>query len=140
MRNLTHGILDPVPSTLALLENGDLDLRSGRGPVVVSGARAAQSFLIAIFNTNAGEWGYNRDFGVSYNTGVLGRYFDDTASAGIYAAAASSAPGVAPVPTSAVTFFEADSSTDLSTRKLTAKISPVVPLDGDTFDFLAVSP
>jgi hypothetical protein len=128
---LTRGILDAVPSTLALLDNGDLNLRGGRGPVVVSGALAVKSFLIAIFNTNTGEWGYNREFGVSYNTGVLGRYFDDTTSAGIYAAAASTAPGVAPVPTSAVTF-----SLNPQTRKLSATISPVVPLAGDAFDFV----
>jgi hypothetical protein len=128
---LTRGILDVVPSTIALLENGDVDLRNGRGPVVVSGALAVKTYLIAIFNTNAGEWGYNLFWGVSYNTGVLGRYFDDTASAGIYAAAASSAPGVSPVPTSAVTF-----SIDPQTRKLSAAISPVVPLDGSSFDFI----
>lgn len=116
--------------TLALTESGDLDLRGGLGPVVVSGAEACRSFLLAIFYTQAGAWPFNRSFGVPYQDEILGKYFDDVAAAAIYADAASNAPGVATVPSSSVTFV-----VDTRTRQLSATIDPVITLSGDSFSF-----
>jgi hypothetical protein len=121
-----------MPTTLKLTPGGDLDLRNGRGPVLVTGAEAAQSELIAIFLTQAGEWGYNLEFGVRYNEAILGKFFDETTTAAsTLAADASSAPSVSPVPSGNVTF-----AFDDQTRTLRATISPVLPRgDGDPFAF-----
>lgn len=119
-----------MPTTLAVTADGGIDLRNGRGPQLVTGAEAAQSFLRARFATRAGEWGYNLEYGIPYNDAILGRYFDDIAAAAIYADQASRPRGIAPVPIGAVTF-----SVDLSTRELSARISPIRLTNGDTLDF-----
>lgn len=119
-----------MPTTIALTSDGGIDLRSGLGPALVSGVEAAQSFLTARFNTQAGEWGYNLEFGIPYNEAIMGRYFDEIAAAAIYADQASQAPGVSPVPIGAVAFSE-----DPASRELTATISPVHLVNGDSFDF-----
>jgi hypothetical protein len=120
-----------MPTTLKLTPGGDLDLRNGRGPVLVTGAEAAQSELIAIFLTQAGEWGYNLEFGVRYNEAILGKFFDETTAASTLAADASSAPSVSPVPSGNVTF-----AFDDQTRTLRATILPVFPRgEGDPFAF-----
>lgn len=119
-----------MPTTLAVTADGGIDLRNGRGPQLVTGAEAAQSFLRARFATRAGEWGYNLEYGIPYNDAILGRYFDDIAAAAIYADQASRPRGIAPVPIGAVTF-----SVDLSARELSARISPIRLTNGDTLDF-----
>ena len=121
-----------MPTTLALTADGGIDLRGGCGPKLVSGVEAAQAFLIARFRTNAGEWGFNKSWGLPYNDAILGRYFDDIASAAIYADQASQPRGIAPVPLGAVTF-----AVDPSTRELRATISPVRLLTGESFAFEA---
>jgi len=85
-----------------------------------------------VFATNAGEWPFNLEFGVPYNEGLLGRYFDETAAAAILAAAAEQAPAVAPVPIGNVTF-----SLDDETRTLRPTIAPVYTIGGESFDFTA---
>ena len=119
-----------MPITIALTAEGGIDLRGGRGPALVSGADAAQSFLVARFLTQAGEWGYNLEYGIPYNDAILGKYFDDVAASAIYADQASQPRGIAPVPIGAVTFI-----TDPSTRELSATISPVRLTSGESFTF-----
>ena len=109
-----------MPTTIKLNADGDLDIRGGLGPAVVSGTDAVGTYLIARFSTNAGEWGYNLEFGLPYNDAILGRYFEDAVASGIYASTASACPGVLPVPFTAVSF-----SIDPDTRKLSAVVSPI---------------
>ena len=98
--------------------------------MLVSGVDAAQSFLTARFLTQAGEWGYNLEYGIPYNEAILGKYFDDVAASAIYADQASRPRGIAPVPIGAVTFI-----TDPATRELSATISPVRLTSGESFTF-----
>lgn len=109
-----------MPTTIALDDSGDVDLNGGLGPSLVSGVDAVRSFLIARFNTQAGEWGYNKDFGLPYNEAILGKFFDDVAAAGIYAQQVSRAPGVLLVTSGAVAF-----SLEPNTRKRSAVIDPI---------------
>ena len=118
-----------MATTLALTADGDLDLQGGCGPLLVSGVEAAQTFLIAKFATQQGEWGFNLDYGLPYDA-LLGRYFDETAAIGIYADAVSETPSIAPLPTGAVTF-----TFDPASRTRTITVTPIRLYTGDSFDF-----
>ncbi len=120
-----------MPTTLALDDDGDLNLQNGLGPFLVSGVDAVKCFLFARFTTQAGEWGYDKTFGMPYNEAVTGRYFDDVAVAGIYADQATHTPGTMPTSIHSITF-----SIDPETRKLSPLISPVrLAVTGEPFDY-----
>jgi len=118
-----------MATTIALTEDGDLDLQGGRGPLLVTGVEAAQTFLIAKFATEQGEWGFNTEYGLPYNA-LVGRYFDETAAIGIYADAISETPSIAPLPTSAISF-----AVDPVSRKRTVTATPIQLATGESFDF-----
>jgi hypothetical protein len=120
-----------MPLTLRRTDSGDLDLRGGRGPELEDGAEAAKAQLLATFLTQAGEWPFNLVFGVDYNGAILGKFFDDTATAALLAAKASEAPAVSPVSAGNVSFV-----LDPDTQTLFPTISPVYPINGgESFDF-----
>ena len=123
-----------MPLTLQMKQNGGLDLRNGRGPLLVDGAEAAQAQCIALSRTQEGEWAFNLQFGIPYDSALLGKFFDDATSAQILAAEFSDLPTVSTVAADAVTFTE-----DLDTRTLGYVISPVYPVQGESFAIEASS-
>jgi hypothetical protein len=132
MRQLTRrGILAIIVPTLKRTDQGGIDLRGGLGPQIATGADALKSRLISRFAIPRGAWPFNKSIGPRYNA-IVGRFFDDTASAGILAAEVSGVKGAAPTPSTSVDFTE-----DPETRTLFAVIDPVIPTSGDTFAFTA---
>ena len=122
----THAVV----TTLRRKQNGGIDLRGGLGPKLVTGAEAAQSQLISRFRTQVGEWVFNLIYGVDYDA-LMGKFFDETATAALFADTASAPSAVSVVPSGSVGF-----SLDPETRKQTVTISPVFPISGESFDFV----
>ena len=109
-------------------QNGGVDFRGGRGPILVDGAEAAQAQCIALGRTQQGEWVFNTEFGIPYGGALLGGFFDDASTAQLLAAEYSDLSAVDVVAADAVSFTQ-----DADERKLNYTIDPVYPISGDSF-------
>lgn len=117
--------------------DGSLDL-SGGGPRLVSGAEALQAAMFNRLSTQAGEWVYDKTYGVPWREVVLRRYFSAGETAGILAATASLATNAARVSATQV-----DLTTNSVTRRVEIRVRGVrvrgSDLENEGFDLVVPS-
>jgi len=96
---------------LRVLLDENNDLPPG-GPRLVGGVASAAVALRAVFSTQAGEWPFNRTFGMMWRQAVFGKFFNAAITSQATAATANTVPEITPVVGNQVTLDTIEGADD----------------------------
>lgn len=120
---------------LRVLLDDDNDFPPG-GPRLVDGVDSVASALRAELSVQAGEWPYDKTFGVDWRNEILQKFFAPAASSALLATTINGlVPEIEPVSGAQI---EIDTASQADARQVTITVSDVV-VDDDRVDLTFVS-